>query len=89
MAVLKKAVWLFYCEVVCNTLQWILAGAVIAALFWIYGRQLVLTYGYRASDIPVHLNWINQMSRGNLFASGLDFTVWYIICMRFLDLIRM
>ena len=70
MAVLKKAVWLFYCEVVCNTLQWILAGAVIAALFWIYGRQLFLTYGYRASDIPVHLNWINQMSRGNLFASG-------------------
>ena len=70
MAVLKKAVWLFYCEVVCNTLQWILAGAVIAALFWIYGRQLVLTYGYRASDIPVHLNWINQMSRGNLFVSG-------------------
>ena len=61
---------MFYCEVVCNTLQWILAGAVIAALFWIYGRQLVLTYGYRASDIPVHLNWINQMSRGNLFASG-------------------
>ena len=70
MAVLKKAVWLFYCKVVCNTLQWILAGAVIAALFWIYGRQLILTYGYRASDIPVHLNWINQMSRGNLFASG-------------------
>lgn len=70
MAVLKKAVWLFYCEVVCNTLQWILAGAVIAVLFWIYGRQLILTYGYCASDIPVHLNWINQMSRGNLFASG-------------------
>ena len=70
MAVLKKAVWLFYCEVVCNTLQWILAGAVIAALFWIYGRQLILTYGYRASDISVHLNWINQMSRGNLFSSG-------------------
>lgn len=23
-----------------------------------------------ASDIPVHLNWINQMSRGNLFVSG-------------------
>ena len=70
MDVLKKAVWLLYCKVVCNTLQWILAGAVIAALFWIYGRQLILTYGYRASDIPVHLNWINQMSRGNLFASG-------------------
>ena len=47
-----------------------LAGAIVAALFWVYGRQLILTYGYRASDIPVHLNWINQMSRGNLFVSG-------------------
>ena len=45
-------------------------GAIAAALFWVYGRQLILTYGYRASDIPVHLNWINQMSRGNLFVSG-------------------
>lgn len=67
---LKYAICFFYLEVVCNTLQWILAGAIVAALFWVYGRQLILTYGYRASDIPVHLNWINQMSRGNLFVSG-------------------
>ena len=67
---LKYAISFFYREVVCNTLQWILAGAIAAALFWVYGRQLILTYGYRASDIPVHLNWINQMSRGNLFVSG-------------------
>ena len=67
---LKYAICFFYHEVVCNTLQWILAGAIVAALFWVYGRQLILTYGYRASDIPVHLNWINQMSRGNLFVSG-------------------
>ncbi len=67
---LKYAIFFFYREVVCNTLQWILAGAIVAALFWVYGRQLILTYGYRASDIPVHLNWINQMSRGNLFVSG-------------------
>ena len=67
---LKYVISFFYCEVVCNTLQWILAGAIAAALFWVYGRQLILTYGYRASDIPVHLNWINQMSRGNLFVSG-------------------
>ena len=60
---LKYAICFFYREVVCNTLQWILAGAIVAALFWVYGRQLILTYGYRASDIPVHLNWINQMSR--------------------------
>ena len=67
---LKYAICFFYREVVCNTLQWILAGVIVAALFWVYGRQLILTYGYRASDIPVHLNWINQMSRGNLFVSG-------------------
>ena len=67
---LKYAISFFYREVVCNTLQWILAGAIAVALFWVYGRQLILTYGYRASDIPVHLNWINQMSRGNLFVSG-------------------
>ena len=66
----RKTGGIFYREVVCDVLQWILTGAVLLALFWGYGRQLVLTYGYRASDIPVHLNWINQMSRGNLFVSG-------------------
>lgn len=71
VAILKYSVHFFYREVVCNTLQWMLIGVMAAALFWIYGRQLILTYGYRASDIPVHLNWINQMSRGNLFVSGI------------------
>ena len=70
VAILKYSVRFFYREVVCNTLQWLLIGVMAAALFWIYGRQLILTYGYRASDIPVHLNWINQMSRGNLFVNG-------------------
>ncbi len=68
--ILKAAAGLFYREAVCNPLQWILSIVVLAALFWVYGRQLFLTYGYRASDIPVHLNWINQMSRGHLFVSG-------------------
>ena len=69
-AVLKRSVRLFYYKVICNTLQWILVGTVIIALFWIYGRNLLLTYGYCASDIPVHLNWINEMVRGNLFSDG-------------------
>lgn len=59
-----------YSEVVKQPLQSIFFAGVVLSLCWIYGRQLVLTYGYRASDIPVHMNWINQMSRGNLFASG-------------------
>lgn len=43
---------------------------ILGAMFWIYGRQIILTYGYRASDIPVHLSWINQMSRGKIFSKG-------------------
>ena len=39
-------------------------------LCWIYGRQIILVYGYRASDIPVHMSWINEMSRGKIFAKG-------------------
>lgn len=59
-----------YRQVVKQPLQSIFFLGVVLSLCWIYGRQLVLTYGYRASDIPVHMNWINQMSRGKLFASG-------------------
>lgn len=68
--ILKYVVREFYRKIVCNILQWLLLGVIFVSLFWIYGRQLILTYGYRASDIPVHLSWINQMSRGHLFSSG-------------------
>lgn len=67
---LKRLLGIVYRTVVCKPLQWIFVCAVLMGLFWVYGRQLFLVYGYRASDIPVHMNWINQMSRGNLFVSG-------------------
>ena len=67
---LKYTIGVFYCKIVYNVFQWCLAGVALLSLFWIYGRQLILTYGYRASDIPVHLSWINQMSRGHLFVKG-------------------
>lgn len=69
-AVLRYFVGVFYREIVKKPIQMILLLGVCGAMFWIYGRQLFLAYGYRASDIPVHLNWINQMSRDNLFANG-------------------
>lgn len=68
--VLRYFMGVFYREIVKKPVQVILFFLVFVAMFWIYGRQLFLAYGYRASDIPVHLNWINQMSRDNLFASG-------------------
>ena len=67
---IKWAIRSFYRVVVSKPIQWLFLGLIFISLFWVYGRQIVLTYGYRASDIPVHLNWINQMSRGNLFSSG-------------------
>ncbi len=45
-------------------------------LCWIYGRQIILVYGYRASDIPVHMSWINEMSRGKIFCERC-LSVWF------------
>lgn len=61
---------IIYRIVVSKAVEWLLFGILVAGLFWIYGRRLFLSYGYAASDIPVHMSWINQMSRGNLFCSG-------------------
>lgn len=61
---------MLYRLVISKSVEWLLFGILMAGLFWIYGRRLILAYGYAASDIPVHMSWINQMSRGNLFCSG-------------------
>lgn len=61
---------IIYEYVIKKPLQWFLITLLLSAIIWIYGRQLVTAYGYRASDIPVHLMWINQMSRKNLFSNG-------------------
>lgn len=61
---------LFCRYIVKKPIQSIFLIFICGALLWIYGRQIILTYGYRASDIPVHLSWINQMSRGKIFSKG-------------------
>ena len=61
----------FFCRyIVKKPIQFVFLIFICGALLWIYGRQIILTYGYRASDIPVHLSWINQMSRGKIFSKG-------------------
>lgn len=67
---MKRFAKVIYRGVMLKNLQWMFVLVIIGALMWIYGRQIILTYGYRASDIPVHMEWINQMSRGNLFSDG-------------------
>lgn len=51
-------------------LEWILVAAVLVLLASFYGIQLLRGYGYTASDTPVHLYWINGMSRNDIFIDG-------------------
>ncbi len=67
---IRWSIRVLYRKCVRKPVQTMFLFIICGCLFWIYGRQIVLAYGYRASDIPVHLNWINQMSRGHLFVSG-------------------
>ena len=67
---IKRLVKFFYRHIVKNPIQSMLLLGSGVCLCWIYGRQIILVYGYRASDIPVHMSWINEMSRGKIFAKG-------------------
>lgn len=53
-----------------NPIDAVLFLAVTLLITYIYGGNLILNYGYGASDIPIHNYWINSLSRGNLFADG-------------------
>lgn len=67
---IKRLAKFFYRHIVKNSIQSMLLLGIGVCLCWIYGRQIILVYGYRASDIPVHMSWINEMSRGKIFAKG-------------------
>ena len=67
---IKRLVKFFYRHIVKNPIQSMLLLGIGVCLCWIYGRQIILVYGYRASDIPVHMSWINEMCRGKIFAKG-------------------
>ncbi len=53
-----------------NPIDTVLFLALTLLLVHMYGENLILHYGYCASDIPVHNYWINYMSRGELFVNG-------------------
>lgn len=67
---IKKIVHYLYRKARENAVQIFFFILILYCLFWIYGRQMIISYGYHASDIPVHMSWINQMERGNLFSDG-------------------
>lgn len=45
-------------------------GLAIAAITYVYGPNMVKVFGYKASDIPVHNYWINELDRNNIWAAG-------------------
>ncbi len=45
-------------------------GLAIAAITYVYGPNMVEAYGYKASDIPVHNYWINELDRNNIWVAG-------------------
>lgn len=45
-------------------------GFAIAAVTYVYGPNMVEAYGYKASDIPVHNYWINELDRNNIWVAG-------------------
>ncbi|MCH5342940.1 MAG: hypothetical protein J1E64_02795 [Acetatifactor sp.] len=48
----------------------VLILAMVVVLWWIYGRNLIEQFGYKASDIIVHNYWINAMDDNNIFVAG-------------------
>lgn len=51
-------------------LDWVLIGVLVIWLLYVYGSQLVTSFGYSVSDMPVHNYWINYMSRNDIFVAG-------------------
>ena len=48
----------------------LLVLAVIGVVFWLFGYNDVIYWGYKSSDILVHNYWINELSENNIFAAG-------------------
>lgn len=48
----------------------ILAAFLLVLLFLLYGNNLLQEYGYKASDMPVHNFWINELGDNHIFAAG-------------------
>jgi len=53
-----------------NWLEVVLQVGLFLVLLWVYGISIITTYGYSASDIPVHNWWINAMGDNNIFVDG-------------------
>ena len=67
---IMRTIHYLYRKISSNAVQVFCFMLILYCLFWIYGRQMIISYGYHASDILVHMSWINQLGKGNLFSAG-------------------
>ncbi len=44
---------------------------VAGLVLYIYGTDALRAYGYKATDLPLHNFWINEMSKNNIFVDGI------------------
>lgn len=51
-------------------LDWLLIAASACMVLWVYGIRMLQSFGYAASDIPVHLYWVNGLSDNDIFIAG-------------------
>ncbi len=66
--IIAGVVWRFLKK---NLLEMLCFLAITATVIYVYGTNLITTFGYCASDITVHNYWINAMSDGDLFVAGI------------------
>lgn len=49
----------------------ILTFGLLVAVFYVFGSDHLVNFGYKASDIIVHNYWINCMGENNIFCTGI------------------
>ena len=58
-------------QLIAHFIDWALFVAFTAVVLVMYGTNMINTYGYCASDIPVHNYWINAMGDNDVFVNGI------------------
>ena len=58
-------------QMIMHFADWALFVFFTAAVLVMYGTNMINTYGYCASDIPVHNYWINAMGDNEVFVNGI------------------
>lgn len=54
-----------------NWIDCLLVVALTLMVIWVYGIRMLQQFGYVASDVPVHIYWVNGLSENHIFVGGI------------------